>query len=166
MPQVSIGSNLFTTYADVDEGNLYLSAAFHADAWRALDDDDTKARALVTATRILDRQKWRTNYQTFAERLEVEAIVNASIELANYIVDGVDVQNDQNISQKIQELQAGSVSISYFRGAEGASLRFPLIVTELLKDYLMIGTNAVSGVASGVDGESITNNDYGYTEGI
>lgn len=163
MAYVLIDSAVFTTYADISDADLYLKGAYHATNWRALVDDDTKSRALVTATRILDRQRWKDDYDTFAERILVQNIIDASIELANYIVDGVDVQNDQNISQKIQQLKAGSVSITYFRGAEGASLRFPLIIFELLRDYLAGGGATISGIATGVDTETITDDETDYS---
>ncbi len=162
MATVLIDSQPYITYADVVDADLYLLAAFHGATWRALTDTDEKSRALVTATRILDRQRWKDSYDTFAEREVVQDIIDASIELANYLVEGNDPQNDQNVSQKIQALKAGSVSITYFRGAEGANLRFPLLIFELLRDYLAGGSATLTGIATGTDKETITDDPIGY----
>lgn len=165
MPEVDISGNEYTVYADVDAADEYLAASTHAANWTAATDDE-KAQALVTATRLLDRQRWKDEYDTFEERVEVEKIVWASIELALALLDGTAVQTDANTSQKIESLRAGSVAISYFRGAEGSVKRFPLIVHELIRDYLIGSSLALSGVATGVDGETITDQDFSLTRPI
>lgn len=182
MPEVVIGSISYPVYADVEAANNYFAAASHAAAWVAATVDQ-KGQALVTSTRTLDRQRWlgdktdpdqdlawpRTNTGVDGvEDDEVPAnIITASMEMALSILNGEGVQTDQNVSQKIQSLKAGSVSITYFRGAEGQPLRFPLIVHELIRDYLAAtGRLGLSGIATGVDGASVTNEDFGYTRGL
>src|ERR1044072_6408248 len=49
--------NDFASYADVDLADAYMDGAFHSDGWEDLGYDD-KYKALVTATRTLDRQQW------------------------------------------------------------------------------------------------------------
>jgi hypothetical protein len=182
MPTVDIEGNTYEVYADVDEADAYLEAAMHADAWRAEEDEDVKARALVSATRTLERQRWKgdkletspeqtlswprtnTGIDGVSDTEVPDNIINASIEMANALVGGYDLQSEQNTSQKIQSLQAGSVSLSYFRGAEGDVLRFPLIITELLSGYLAGSDTIVGGgVADGTDGVSVTENDFGMS---
>lgn len=166
MKTVDVGADSYSTYADEDDADLYLAAALHAGTtWSSL-SSTTKAQALVTATRILDRQKWAAGYTTQALRFAVTNIINASIEMALALVAGSDFQSEQSTGQKLQSIRAGSVSLSYFRGAEGTPHRFPLIVHELLRDYLAGADLSLAGVATGVTGTSVTGNDFGHTEGI
>lgn len=166
MPTVTIDSTEFTVYADVGEADEYALGAIHATTWRdSTTTNTTKAMALVTATRLLDRQSWVDDYDTVAERQASEDIVNASIELAFALVDGSPVQNDQSIAQTIQQLKAGSVGITYFRGAEGSPNRFPQIVHELLVGKLKAGSDFIAGALSyGTDGESVTGNDFDFND--
>lgn len=175
MPLPTVGD--FTVYAGTDEADAYAEGALQADPWRAA-DDDTKGRALVTATRIFDRQRWKgdktvanqdlawprsnTGIDTVDPAVIPEDITNGSIELAFALVDGSTVQYDQNTSQKIQSMQAGSVSLSFFRGADGIPIRWPLPVQELIRDYLAGGMLTLAGpISSGVDGKSVTRQDFG-----
>jgi hypothetical protein len=187
MSVVTIEGDEFTVYgfntdgvADADE---YAKGASHATAWRALTTDDEKGRYMVTATRLLDRQRWKGEKTvegqdlawprtgTGVEGVEDDVIpvdiVHACFELSFVLADGSDVQYEQNTAQKIASLGAGSVNISYFRGAEGLALRFPLPVHELVRDYLA-GSSLGSGLvlSHGVEGESVTNQDFGYSGGI
>jgi len=166
MKTVDIGAEEFNAYADQDDADVYLTGSIHAGTtW----DDATTAnqgRALVTATRILDRQNWVDAYDTQAERFAVEDIRNASIEMALALLEGSDLQTEQSTAQKLQSIKAGSVSLSYFRGSEGTPHRFPIIVHELLRDYLAGGDFGRSGVATGVSGKSSTGDDFGHTRGL
>lgn len=178
MATVTIDSVAFAAYADEDDADEYLLASFHASNWTSATELQ-KQMALVTATRLLDRQDWLGDKTSSSQTLEwprtntgvtgvtntviPEDIVNACIELALSLVDGSEVQSEQNIAQKIQSLRAGSVGITYFRGAEGSPLRFPLIVHELVGKYLAGATRSLTGLASGVDSGDgdATNLDFG-----
>lgn len=182
MVAILIGSTSYDSYASVDTADDYLNAASHGATWRALSDNDDKARYLVTATRLLDRQYWKGTKTSSSQALDWPRsntgidgvtdsviptdIINASIELALALLDGSEVQNEQTTEQKIQNLKAGSVSLTFFRGADGTPTRFPQIVQELLRDYLAGPGANLTSVATGVSGETISNDDYGYTEGI
>lgn len=182
MATVMIGSQVYVVYADIPEADLYLDALATATNWRAA-DDDTKAMYLVTATRVLDRQRWKGTKTAADQDLawprtgtgvtgvvddEIpDNIITASIEMANMLADGSELQTDQSIAQKIQQLSAGSVSLTFFRGAEGAALRFPLPIMELIRDYLA-STRPVlgGGFFGGTDGESVTGEDFGLNGGL
>jgi len=167
----------YDVYATIEDADAYLGAAYHADSWRALTDDDVKGMLLVTATRTLGRQTWlgsktvstqplawprsETGVTGVTDTVVPEDIINASIELALAILDGSTVQDDQNTAQKIQTLKAGSVGLTYFREAEGKPLRFPLIVWELVKKYLGSAIMIVGASSSGTDGVSVTDTDFG-----
>jgi len=162
-PVVSLDSD-FAVYADVDTADAYMDGALHGDLWRSA-DDDTKGRALVTATRVLDRQLWQDAYNTYELRLAVPNIVNASIEMALALIQGNDLQNSTTTAEKVRSLAAGSVRIENFRGIDLAT-RFPTIVQELLAPYLAgYGATFVSK-AAGTDGVSIFPTDFSYSSGI
>lgn len=153
----------------VAEADIYCAGALHGASWRDA-SDDSKAMSLVTVKRLLDRQRWAEAYNTFALRTVEENIVNASFELAISLLDGSDVQNEANTVNKLTSLQAGSVALSFYHGADGANpQRFPQIVTELLAGYLDGGVSGMlTGVATGVDteDESVTNTDLTFNRGM
>lgn len=165
MESVTLGSQGYDVYANVSTADLYLNAASHADSWREEIDQDVKARYLVTATRLLDRQTWKTEYNTQALRFVEQNIIDASIELALTMYDGSDVQERQNMAALFRSISAGSVSITNFRGVETAT-RFPQIVQELLKDYLGGSGTGYFSIATGVDGEATFPIDLGFNRGI
>lgn len=181
--QVQIGSgNVFDTYATVSQADDYLIASATATAWRALTSEEEKARFLVSATRLFETQRWKgsktdpaqplawprtgTGISGVEDDVVPQPIINASIELAAALVDNTDITTQQTTEQTIQNLKAGSTSITFFRGAGGSPTRFPFNVMELIRDYLDgYGTTLDGGVvSSGTSKESISGNDYGYSE--
>ena len=173
METVLIGSQPYSSYASAAQADQYLAAASHAGTTWSGASDANKARALITATRILDRQRWRDAYAdddlgaAQALRFAVQNIRDACIEMALALLDGSDLQTEQNTAQKLSSIRAGSVSLSFVTGGtEGAAHRFPTIIHELLRDYLVGGSEVLTGAASGVSGESLTGNDLGHTSGI
>lgn len=59
MPHVVLSSTSYEVYAKVITANLFLQADARLNAiWSAATDDD-KVRALITATRLVNRQSWR-----------------------------------------------------------------------------------------------------------
>lgn len=166
MQVILIGSQPYDSYRTVAQADAYLAAALHAGTTWSGASATTKGQALITATRILDRQKWAAAYDTQAEREGVADIQNASMEMALALVDGSDFQTEQVTGQKLQSIKAGSVSLTYFRGADGRPHRFPTIVNELLRYYLAVVDLSVGMTATGTDGVSSTEDDFGHTEGL
>lgn len=180
---ILLKSDLYPVYADVDTANEYLEAASHGSEWRdtTLSDDD-KSRYLITAARLLDRQIWKGDKTSSSQELAwprsdtgidgvdddivPENIINASIEIALALLQGSAIQDEQNTQQKTQSIKAGSVALTFFRSADGVPIRFPLIVQELLRDYLSGPSSNLFGVFSGTDGETITGEDFGFSEGL
>lgn len=177
--EVTAGGEDHLVYGDEDGWDVYFSGHAAAAEWEAA-DTDARMKALVTARRTLDRQLWlgsktdpdqlyqwpRSGVSGVDEDEVPLAIIEAQYELALALLQGNDFLSAQNQSQKIASLRAGSVAISYFRGADGAEYRFPLTVQELIGEYLS-GSGSVGAVptASGVDGESSTRRDYTLTQG-
>lgn len=183
MPTVEIDGEEFETYASLEDANKYMKGVFNNSTWfDPLSDPETKARALVTATRLLDKQCWKGEKLDSSQPLQwprevdgvsgtPDAIVQGCIELANLIINGSDVvTNVQPGVQTIQSLKAGSVAMSFFRDAESLftkNARFPVEVQELIGPYLCGSTTAISGsMASGTDGYSVTNEPFGFSEGL
>lgn len=171
---VTIDGSEFDVFADVATADQYLAAEFSdaAAKWRdaAQTDADAKARALVSATRLLNRQQWPgsktdedqslawprtgTGISGVEDAVVPQAIIDASILLAAEINNGANVISNDSTDDRIRSQQAGSVSISYFRDLDGGP-RFPTAVQELLLPYLSGGVSMVSGVLSyGTDADS------------
>lgn len=173
MVNVTIGAATYDSYISLEDAESYLEAQIAATSWQASTDDDQKGRALISATRFIDRQAWQgdkaDNYQahqfprtglTYADGSEVSSdavpqeVLDAVCELASIMVDGTDVQNIASPDEKlIQSLKAGSAAITYFRGDAGLGQRFPQIVHELLGRWLLGANPSLVSIASGTDGE-------------
>lgn len=169
MATVSIGSDDYTSYADTDTADTYLAASVTVAGW-ADASDDNKAKALVSATRLLDRQTWIDGYTTFDARIAVQAIVDACCELAGLFIDGTtDVLTSSSTEQSTKSLKAGSVAIEYFRQNPALAARFPTNVQELIGPYLAGSAEAASigaPYAGGTDVCSAFDRDYGLTGGL
>lgn len=172
MPQVIIEGNTYTIYANLATASAYLLPTSYNETWSALTPDEQAGR-LVESARILDRQKWKPEYDAFSERVLVEGIVNASITIAAMLASGEnEFTTNATTSNLTHSLKAGSASITYFRdfSAAGAGTRFPLAIMELLGAYLSsngTGSRAVGGsFVSGVCQKSEANARWGYWSGI
>ena len=178
---VNIVSNPYPVYADLAESEEFMLADPNYDTWDAL-GDTTQSRYLVSATRLLDKQDWKGDQTSSSQELQwprsdtgidgvddnivPAAIIQASVLLAYELSQGSDVESTKNQAQKIHSLKAGSVGITYFRGAEGTPTRFQTQVQELLKDYLAGSSSTLGAATTGYDGETITGSDFGFTEGL
>lgn len=176
----------YDVYISLADADAYLEAQIAATNWQAETDDDVKERAIVSATRLLDRQIWQgektdpyqlhafprtgLTYPDSGDDVPSDAVpqevLDATAELASLLLDGSDVQTnaDPNTSL-VQSLKAGSVAISYFRGEPLAS-RLPTIIEELLGFWLQGSQIAVTGVATGTDRESQFEDEYDFNQGI
>lgn len=174
---VTIGSTDYEVYADIATIDLYMEAeaSAYGAAWRARTDPDAKARDAITATRLLDRQKWPGTKTDEFQDLEFprdgmgsdcavdgvipQRLIDAACVLAAMIEQGVDVTGSASIQSEIKRQKAGSVEIEYFRPID-AIARFPLPVQELLA-CLLAGASSLTGVvATGTDGCSTFDTDY------
>lgn len=175
---LALGDN---TLCELDPADNYHALAQNT-TWMAY-NVSAREGYLVRATRILNRQRWLGEKYDSAQALVwprsgtgvdgveddavPQAIQDACAELALMIGSGsYDVENDANQAQKLQSIKAGSVGLTYFRGAEGRPHRFPLIVNELLRDYLAGGDLSIGMTATGTDGVSSTEDDFGHAEGL
>lgn len=162
----------FDVYADQTAAENYALGSMDATTWSAA-SDDTKERTLITATRILDRQEWADDYNTFELRLADENVVAAAIELAFGLAAGSDVETNANQQTKeITSMKAGSVSIEFGGSgsvaAFGPPSRWPLPIQEKLRGKLASSAGSTlgsGGISSGTDGCSVNENNFGLTRG-
>lgn len=169
------------SYATIAEANTYLDDSIRAGSWEFL-DDDTKARCLLTATRMLDKRSWlgdkadanqtlefpRTGLSDYGDTQFPGPIIEACIELA-YELSSDDAIESSSQGKNTKKLNAGSASIEYFRpgGVRGLSsvTRFPEVVEEII--YPLLSSGRSGGEAYGSDAtSSFEDSDvYGTTDG-
>lgn len=174
----------YDVYADIATADEYLNASPDYATWDAL-TDPVKGRYLITATRILERQRWQGSKTdddqllawprsglTYPDGTAVDEngipqqIVDACCEIALSLALGTDVQGTATTARTEKRLKAGSVEVEYFRGAEGAGYRFPLPIHELIGYWLAGAALTLTGTGSGMDGESAFGTGYGVTRGF
>lgn len=165
---VTIGGSEYDVYADVPTADEYLEAESWATAWRAETDEDQKARALVTATRTLDKLPWAGSKSDPDQPLEwprdgtgidivedgviPQRIIDATCVLAGQILAGVDVTGTASTTaSSVKRQKAGSVEIEYFSNFEISGTRLPLEAWELIAPLLGGSIATAGSVAFGTD---------------
>lgn len=168
----------YITYADVFYADEYLAADPNAAAWRAEADDDVKARALVNATRVLNNLRWRGSKTDADQELAwprtgvsdrdgsvasdtiPQRIIDACVELANQVLNGVDIANFRTTATAERRIKAGSVEIENFRGAEGSPVPLPWPAWSLIRDYISGPASSAGSISAGTDCETTTKPGY------
>lgn len=162
-------SNSYSAVADAD---TYFSDRLGTDAWTAA-ITATKEKALVTATRMLDRQTWegtktvttpehplawsRTGVtDKYGNDVDPDTLPAAFLagvyELALALLVDLTIQEVVNTGNLNKRLKAGSVEIEYFRPSADTATRFPTVIQELLGQFLAGSeTGTLFGEAFGAD---------------
>lgn len=180
MPIVTIGATAYDVYGALEDADEYLEASTSAVAWRDAEEID-KQRALVSATRILDRLKWKgektDEYQLLAwPRSEVGdpevedgttpmGVIDASFELASILIAGDDPIPGNPAAGGTKRLKAGSTEIEYFR-AFGAQPVLPRSILDLVGKWLLGATGTAGSKAFGTCRKAPFKKGYGYSQGI
>jgi hypothetical protein len=161
---VTIGVNTYDTYGDAAGLGVYAGGSFAFFATYTAASVDNRARALVEATRIIERQLWagakvsdgqalqwpRTGV-TYADGSEVSSasipdeVVEAAYELALAGLADVSLFTGTSTEKQTKKLEAKGTSIEYFSPRAGD--RWPGRVAELLAQFL--ASTASSGTPSG-----------------
>ena len=168
------------SYATVAEADTYLDDSVRGGDWTFL-DEDSKRRALLTATRLLDRREWagdvadeeqtlafpRTGLADYGSTQFPSPIIEACIELAFELTQDSSIASGSQ-GDNTKKLDAGGTSIEYFRpgGVKGkASItRFPESIEEIISPLL--GSGRSFGGAYGTSESSQFDNDpYGRSGG-
>ncbi len=132
---ISFASGDVTIYGTLEGARGYLGP--ERDEWDLASDSEVTTdmqRALVKALRFLDRLAWAPAYDTFAERDAVQAIVNASYELAALVYDDSEALAASQDTDVVTSISAGGDSVTYAVGAKRSSVPAPAL--SLLLPYL------------------------------
>lgn len=151
MGNVAIAGTNYQVYGDLDAIDAYWNGKSGPEAtkWQALvatntqDDMNTRARALVTATEVLDAEAWIEAANTFALR---DAIVNGDgkkvFEVAAFILAGMILLNPGVATQatsgsNVERIDAGDgTAVRFFAPTLGQTGRFPTLVQKWVGAYL------------------------------
>ena len=132
MATITLNGVDYSVYADQAEVDAYLAADLaRAAAWEAL-DVDTKARAIVSATRLLQRQAWRDGPPSFDT--PPQAVKDATALLAADIADKPKLGDDGSTASNVKAVGAGSARVEFFSPVEGRAL--PAAAFALLRGLL------------------------------
>lgn len=166
---VTIAPDTFTIYgtlaAAVSRFNGQLSPA--ATKWRAATDDD-RARALVTAAQIIDRQRWRTmpvDLTSFGARDGVVDFQTGSYELAGQVLlgGGAIVQQTSTGSNVRKAEAGGGVSVEFFNPTYDEFAMWPPSIQDLLGQYLAGAESGISGSSASGTGHRTARTKFGIT---
>jgi hypothetical protein len=153
MPQVDIGSNSYDSYAELDFANEYLDAdVLRAPSWSLLEEDD-RSRALVSATRLLQRQLWINGVPEIDTAPEV--VQQATALLAADIAAKPALGDSASTASNVKAVGAGSARVEFFSPVAGTVL--PSAALALLRGLLGPSTSASSDPA-------LTNTAYGSSD--
>lgn len=175
------------SYATITEANDYLDNSVRATSWETALDDD-KARALITATRLIDKQCLVGDQTDPDQPLHFPAtgvvdhegdevpddevplwITYATIELAFELTVNAALESSANTGSNTKRLKAGSVEIEKFRpgdvlGSKGVK-RFPTVVQEYLAPFLTKGAGSAEAFGSDQQSQFDNCDTYGRSEG-
>lgn len=187
---VVVGTDSYVSNA---EAIAYLADAINGQGWASLTVAE-QDRALITATRMIDRARWQgsktVDTQTLAwPRTDVTCFSNAvasdvvpdrikigQIELANLLSIRASVETNPTGAQTtgLRRVQAGTVQIEFFARNDNADIaslrRFPTVVHELIGCLLQGAVDNLGNIAFGVNAESSFEetdlNQFGLFRGI
>jgi hypothetical protein len=150
MPSVTINTVDYPVYESVADADAYLAADFsRAAGWAALTGDD-KPMALVSATRLLQRQSWRDGVPD--TEAAPQAVADATALLAADIALKPALGDSGSTASNVKAVGAGSAKVEFFRPSAGQVL--PSAAYDLLRGLLgpLAGTEddpALDGTAYG-----------------
>lgn len=162
------------SYASVADADAYFLARLGSASWTGT---EPKKAALISATRMIDRQMWQgtpteddqdlawprsgvvDRYGTAMADDELPAdFVLGFYELALALLEDETVQDTQQGSNT-KRVKAGQVEVEFFRSTLGLLGKFPQIVNDLLAQFLGGATGAAGGLVSGDCRESFFDDD-------
>ena len=173
------GANSYSNLADAE---IYFSDTLNASAWDST-DQPTKEKALITVTRLIDRQSWKGAPTVSPQDLDfprtgltdTEGVAIPGNDLPPFLLPAVYeyallVLQSSNLQKEvssggtsIRRIRADVTEVEFFNTAGVSTTRLPGIVHELLGRYLA-STNVLV-IASGTD-EVTGLKDYNLSEGF
>jgi hypothetical protein len=182
MATITISGNDYTTYSNLSDAEDYFVGSTEYSTW----DDYTdlqKERALISATRLLDRQSWQGSKDDDAQTLDfprtgltcngedvtaAESLayaVEASQLLALDLLTGTTDTATGTNESLTKRLKADTVEIEYFRVNPGSVTRFSKDVMEVVGCFLSSGVPLSSSIATGTDGTAL-DDDFSLSTGF
>lgn len=154
MPEIVLNAFSYPSYATVAEADSYLAADVQrADDWAGT-PPERKARALISATRLLGLQNWTAGAPPSTEGTIDPRVVMAAILLAADVAGNPALASGVENSN-VKRVKAGSAEVEFFAPVKGGGL--PPALKEVLGP-LLGGSGAPKahraasyGVASGSD---------------
>lgn len=187
MGSVVINGNTYQIYGDQAGATVYHDASLGdaAGAWAVAAPATTQRKALVAATRLLDRQRWKgipvgapaidvvlewprtgvtDRYGNAVSSLTVpDDVIVACYELAAMILNDASVQDNATSGSNVASVQAGPAAVSFFRPTLGQTGRFDTKIQELVGQYLGgSSTSEGSAEAFGTDFASSFDSEDSY----
>jgi len=182
MATVTIDGNSYEVYDSYDNVNTYLVAAAHATNWRAVSAYDRRL-AMVTATRVLDRQPWQGAKTSDAQPIAwprtgvtdkfgaavdsgtiPQTILDGFAELCELQLADVKLQGKTGTVGNVRRVKAGPAEVEFF-DSRFDSTRFPQAVHELVGQFLSSAATELGITVTGTSVESsFQNKDYGRTD--
>jgi len=179
-----IGTN---AYQDITAADAYMVNSVRGAAkWAALSDDEKNA-ALITSTRIFDKQWWQgTKTQEAPTQLldfprtgmidrhgnpiddsTVPDDINyGSIEFAYDLSQDPSLEESGGQGSNVKKVEAGSAKVTFFKATGGVngvgSQRFSPDVQEYISQYLDGAANVGTGAAYGTGGSGSFDGDENY----
>lgn len=169
MGTVSISGKTFEIYGEKAAAITYLLARLDAAAWTTASGAN-KDRALVSATRMLDRQNWIGQKDVDSQALEFprtdlvdkdgnavdNVVVPLLVEEANYelalsILKDASTQDRATTGSNVKGVAAGSAKVQFFRPMSGTKL--PTVAHEMVGLWLE-GSDPSGNAAFGTGGAS------------
>jgi len=179
MGTVSIGSDTFDIYGTEAGAKSYLAGRLGVSAWTDADSND-KRRALVEATRWLDRANWqglKTDLVT-PQALEFprtgltdkdgQSVDSATVpldveyacyELAVVLLDDAAKPDSPDGGSNVKRAKAGPAEVEFFVGTQGDFPRFPTRAHELIRSFLEGASTLAAPWASDTSGETAFDDD-------
>ena len=162
MGTVSIGGTSFDIYGTLAAANTYMNARLGAESW-SVADATNKSKALVSATRFVDRQNWQSQKVDIAtpqalefprtglidkdgiavSELAVPVLVEeATYEMALSILADATVTDNASAGSNVKLVKAGTAEVRFFRQTTGSKL--PTAAHELIGLWLEGGLTSAS----------------------
>ncbi len=154
MGTVTIGVNNYDIYGTDAAATIYLAAKIGATAWASA-TADTRAQALVTATRLIQTYLAARGQDLDPATASELLVEQATYELAYALMVKPSLQDQATAAGNRKRVKAGSAEVEYFSPERGG--RFPAAVQALLNDWLTEqggGASLGMGYASGTCEES------------
>lgn len=143
MAEVTIGTNDFPVFSDVDFADVYLSADVARAAGWALRQEEAKARGLVSATRRLLTLPWCATAPDPSVDPAPTVVQEVTAMLAADLLEKPALFRDASGSSNVKSAKAGSAQVEFFSPVEGG----PAIPKDLWD--LLLAAELVCGDGAG-----------------